>query len=150
MKQKYLITHLLRGEGLSEISVKGYRVRRDLLYTETDEWVRVEGDIAVVGITDYAQKKLRNIISVELPRRGSSVSKGESVGVVESIKAVADLYSPLSGEVVEVNERLRDSPELLNHDPYGEGWVFKLRISRREELDSLLSAERYEEKIGRE
>jgi len=135
---------------LGEVEVKGYRVLKGLLYTETDEWVRVEGDIAVIGITDYAQKKLKNIISVELPQRGSRVRRGDSVGVIESIKAVADIYSPVSGEVVEVNERLRDEPELLNHDPYGGGWIFKVRISDRGELDKLLTYEKYVDKISRE
>jgi len=135
---------------LGEVEVKGYRVLKGLLYTETDEWVRVEGDIAVIGITDYAQKKLKNIISVELPQRGSRVRRGDSVGVIESIKAVADIYSPVSGEVVEVNERLRDEPELLNHDPYGSGWIFKVRISDRGELEELLTYEKYVDKISRE
>lgn len=135
---------------MGEVEVKGYRVLKGLLYTETDEWVRVEGDIAVIGITDYAQKKLKNIISVELPQRGSRVRRGDSVGVIESIKAVADIYSPVSGEVVEVNERLRDEPELLNHDPYGSGWIFKVRISDRGELEELLTYEKYVDKISRE
>ncbi len=135
---------------MGEVEVKGYRVLKGLLYTETDEWVRVEGDRAVIGITDYAQKKLKTIISVELPQRGSRVRRGDSVGVIESIKAVADIYSPVSGEVVEVNERLRDEPELLNHDPYGGGWIFKVRISDRGELDKLLTYEKYVDKISRE
>ncbi|MEM4970655.1 MAG: glycine cleavage system protein GcvH [Sulfolobales archaeon] len=135
---------------MEEVVVKGYRVPKNLLYTETDEWVRIEGDIAVVGITDYAQKKLKNIIGVELPQKGSRVRKGDSVGVIESIKAVADLYAPVSGEVVEVNERLREEPELINHEPYSGGWIFKIRLLNRDEVRDLLNYEKYSEKISRE
>lgn len=135
---------------MSEIVVKGYRIRRDMLYTDTDEWVKIEGDVATVGITDYAQKKLKNVINVELPRKGSIASRGDVVATVESVKAVSDIYAPLSGEIVEVNEELRDSPELLNHDPYGRGWIFKIRLTRREEAGSLLSPEKYGEKVSRD
>lgn len=135
---------------MSEIVVKGYRIRGDALYTETDEWVKIEGDVATVGITDYAQKKLKNVINVELPRKGSRVSRGDVVATVESVKAVSDIYAPLSGEIVDVNEELRDSPELLNHDPYGRGWIFRIRISSREEISGLLTPEKYGEKISRD
>ncbi len=135
---------------MEEVVVKGYRVPKDLLYTETDEWIRVEGEIAVVGITDYAQKKLKNIIGVELPQIGSRVRRGDSVGVIESIKAVADLYAPVSGEVIEVNERLKEEPELINHEPYSGGWIFKIRLSNKDEVKDLLSYEKYSEKISRE
>ncbi|MDT7895523.1 MAG: glycine cleavage system protein GcvH [Desulfurococcales archaeon] len=135
---------------MEEVVVKGYRVPKSLLYTETDEWIRIDGEIAVVGITDYAQKKLKNIIGVELPQRGSRVRKGDSVGVIESIKAVADLYAPVSGEVIEVNERLKEEPELINHEPYSGGWIFKIRLSNKDEVKDLLSYEKYSEKISRE
>jgi len=135
---------------MEEVVVKGYRVPKSLLYTETDEWIRIDGEIAVVGITDYAQKKLKNIIGVELPQRGSKVRKGDSVGVIESIKAVADLYAPVSGEVIEVNERLKEEPELINHEPYSGGWIFKIRLSNKDEVKDLLSYEKYSEKISRE
>jgi glycine cleavage system H protein len=135
---------------MEEVVVKGYRVPKNLLYTETDEWIRIDGEIAVVGITDYAQKKLKNIIGVELPQRGSRVRKGDSVGVIESIKAVADLYAPVSGEVIEVNERLKEEPELINHEPYSGGWIFKIRLSNKDEVKDLLSYEKYSEKISRE
>jgi glycine cleavage system H protein len=135
---------------MEEVVVKGYRVPKSLLYTETDEWIRINGEIAVVGITDYAQKKLKNIIGVELPQRGSRVRKGDSVGVIESIKAVADLYAPVSGEVIEVNERLKEEPELINHEPYSGGWIFKIRLSNKDEVKDLLSYEKYSEKISRE
>jgi glycine cleavage system H protein len=135
---------------MEEVVAKGYRVPKSLLYTETDEWIRIDGEIAVVGITDYAQKKLKNIIGVELPQRGSRVRKGDSVGVIESIKAVADLYAPVSGEVIEVNERLMEEPELINHEPYSGGWIFKIRLSNKDEVKDLLSYEKYSEKISRE
>jgi glycine cleavage system H protein len=135
---------------MEEVVVKGYRVPKSLLYTETDEWIRINGEIAVVGITDYAQKKLKNIIGVELPQRGSRVRKGDSVGVIESMKAVADLYAPVSGEVIEVNERLKEEPELINHEPYSGGWIFKIRLSNKDEAKDLLSCEKYSEKISRE
>ncbi len=135
---------------MEEVIVKGYRVPKNLLYTETDEWIRIDGEIAVVGITDYAQKKLKNIIGVELPQRGSRVRKGDTVGVIESIKAVADLYAPVSGEVIEVNERLKEEPELINREPYSGGWIFKIRLSNKDEIKDLLSYEKYLEKISRE
>lgn len=130
------------------IEVKGYRVPRDLLYTPEDEWVRVEGDTAVVGITDYAQKKLKNIVSIELPETGRRVSKREVIATIESVKAVADVYSPLTGSVIEVNEALRDQPELINQDPYGTGWIAKIRIEDPREIGSLLRPEDYAKKIS--
>jgi len=132
---------------LSEIKVGKYIVLRDLLYTESDEWVRIEGNVATVGITDYAQKKLRDIVGVDLPKLGTKVRTGESLAVVESVKAAADIFSPLSGEVVEVNQELTSTPELLNKDPYGKGWIFKLRVSNQDETKKLLTAEQYSDKI---
>ena len=135
--------------GKEDLVVAGrYRVPRDLLYTETDEWVRIEDGIAVVGVTDYAQQELRDIVGVELPEPGTRVSKGEVVASLESAKTVADVYSPLTGEIVEVNEALYDQPELVNRDPYGEGWLFKIRPEKlEEEKAGLLSPEAYAEKI---
>lgn len=133
-----------------EIRVNNYIVLRDRLYTRTDEWVKREGDIVVVGITDYAQKKLRDIVGVDLPEPGTSVKAGDTVASIESVKAAADVYAPVSGEVVEVNERLYDEPELLNKDPYGEGWMFKVRLSDEKELEKLLTPEQYAEKIRKE
>ncbi|EHP68376.1 MAG: glycine cleavage system protein GcvH [Metallosphaera yellowstonensis] len=132
---------------MSEIKVGKYIVLRDLLYTESDEWVRIEGNVATVGITDYAQKKLRDIVGVDLPKLGTKVRIGESLAVVESVKAAADIFSPLSGEVVEVNQELTSTPELLNKDPYGKGWIFKLRVSNQDETKKLLTAEQYSDKI---
>ena len=133
-----------------EIRVNNYIVLRDRLYTKTDEWVKREGDIVVVGITDYAQKKLRDIVGVDLPEPGTSVKAGDTVASIESVKAAADVYAPVSGEIVEVNERLYDEPELLNKDPYGDGWMFKIRLSDEKELEKLLTPEQYAEKIRKE
>ncbi len=133
-----------------EIRVGNYVVLKDRRYTKSDEWVKLEGEIAVVGITDYAQKKLRDIVGVELPEKGRRVKAGEAVASIESVKAAADIYAPLSGEVVEVNERLLDEPELLNRDPYGEGWMFKLKVDNPSEYEKLLTPEQYAEKIRRE
>ncbi len=130
-----------------EIRVNGYIILRDRLYTESDEWVKEEDGLAVVGITDYAQKKLRDIVGVELPEPGATVSRGDTVAAIESVKTAADVYAPVSGEVVEVNERLYDEPELLNRDPYGEGWMFKIKLSNPDELKELLSPEQYAEKV---
>ncbi len=124
-----------------------YVVLKDRYYTDTDEWVKIDGELATVGITDYAQKKLRDIVGVELPEVGREVKMGEPVAVVESVKAAADIYSPLSGTITEVNGDLSSSPELINKDPYGKGWIFKIKISNPEEKDKLLNADRYVEKI---
>lgn len=119
-------------------------VPADLLYTDEHEWVRLEGDVAVVGITDYAQHELGDVVYVELPEVGSTVEQGKPFGVVESVKAASDLYAPVSGEVVEVNTALEDAPELVNNDPYGEGWMIKVRPSNWEaEKANLLDAEAY-------
>ena len=113
----------------------------DLQYTKSHEWVRTEGDTATIGITDHAQDELGDVVFVELPDEGTSLDAGESFGTVESVKAVSDLYTPIGGEVVEVNSALNDAPEKINEDPYGEGWIVKLRTSGEAEL---LSAEGYE------
>jgi glycine cleavage system H protein len=115
----------------------------DLRYTREDEWVRLEGDEGVIGITDYAQDALSDIVYVELPDTGAGVSAGDSVGVIESVKAAADLYVPLSGEVTAVNDNVRDTPELLNSDPYGEGWLLRIRLSDASEVDGLMDAAAY-------
>ena len=113
----------------------------DLQYTKSHEWVRVEGDVATVGITDHAQDELGDVVFVELPEEGATLAAGDSFGAVESVKAVSDLYAPVGGEVVEVNGALEDSPEKINEDPYGEGWILKLQVSDRGDL---LSAADYE------
>ena len=113
----------------------------ELQYTKTHEWVRVEGETATVGITEHAQDELGDVVFVELPEEGRTLDAGEAFGAVESVKAVSDLYAPLAGEVVEVNGALGDSPEKINEDPYGDGWILKLRVSGEADL---LSAEDYE------
>jgi glycine cleavage system H protein len=113
----------------------------ELSYTKTHEWVRREGDIATVGITEHAQDELGDVVFIELPEEGATFSAGDSFGTIESVKAVSDLYAPVSGEVVEVNETLNDSPERVNEDPYGGGWMIRLRIS---DEGDLLSAGEYQ------
>ncbi len=117
-----------------------------LLYTETDEWVRVEGEVARIGITDYAQKMLRDVVGLELPRQGAKVKRGQAIVVIESIKATAEVYIPVTGTVVEVNERLRDEPELVNKDPYGGGWIIAVKMDDPKELEQLLKPQEYVER----
>jgi len=115
----------------------------NLKYAETDEWAQADGDIVTVGISDYAQDALSDIVYVELPEVGSQVSAGDVVATVESVKAAADIVTPVSGEIVEVNESLEDTPEAINQDPYG-NWIFKVKASDLSELDSLMDAAAYE------
>ena len=119
----------------------------DLQYTKSHEWVRMEEDTATIGITDHAQDELGDVVFVELPEVGATIGAGDSFGTVESVKAVSDLYTPVGGEIVEVNSSLEDAPEKINDDPYGEGWIVKLRTS--EEAD-LLSPEEYEKVVEEE
>ena len=112
-------------------------------YTEEHEWIRVEGDEATVGITDFAQGQLGDIVFVELPDAGRQVSKGGEAAVVESVKAASDVYAPVTGEVVEANQALSDDPSLVNSDPEGEGWFFRLKLSNPSELHGLMDAEAY-------
>jgi len=119
----------------------------DLQYTRSHEWVRVEDGVATVGITDHAQDELGDVVFVELPETGATLEAGDSFGAVESVKAVSDLYAPVGGEVVEVNGTLEDSPEKINEDPYGEGWILKLRTSGEADL---LSAADYEKVLEEE
>jgi glycine cleavage system H protein len=119
-----------------------------LLYTVHDEWLRVEGDIATIGITDFAQKELGELVHVELPEVGETFDAGDAACEVESVKAVAEIFTPIAGEVVEVNEDLDGSEETINEDPYGGGWLIKLRITDRSGLDGLMSAAAYTAKVG--
>ena len=119
----------------------------ELKYTTEHEWVKLEGDIATFGITDYAQEQLGDIVFVELPEEGVTVEKGDTFGVVESTKSVSDLYVPLSGVVLESNDPLLDSPEILNEDPYGEGWMIRVKISDKKELEELLDSKAYVKQI---
>jgi glycine cleavage system H protein len=120
-------------------------VRDGLWYTQEHEWARVEDNIAVVGITDYAQKELRNVVFVELPKVGDKLTFQKDFGYVESTKAVNAVLSPVSGEVIEVNSKLEESPELINSDPYGEGWMVKIKMNNKDELNQLLNAREYSE-----
>jgi glycine cleavage system H protein len=122
-------------------------VPEELQYSKTHEWVRREDDVATVGITDHAQDELGDVVFIELPERGASFGAGDAFGTVESVKAVSDLYAPVGGEVVEVNEALNDAPEKINEEPYGDGWIIRLRVS--EEAD-LLSAGDYEKLLEEE
>ncbi|MCC6374814.1 MAG: glycine cleavage system protein GcvH [Moraxellaceae bacterium] len=122
----------------------------ELKYATSHEWVRLEGDIAIVGITDHAQEALGDLVFVELPDLGDTVNAGDEAGVVESVKAASDIYAPVSGEVIELNPALEDTPELINTDPYGEGWMYKIRVSDMTELDDLLSADEYDEQVATE
>ncbi len=121
-----------------------------LKYTKEHEWVRVEDDLVIIGITDYAQDALGEIVYIELPSEGDEVTKGEPFGAVESTKSVSDLYSPISGEVVEVNEALLDSPEAINEDPYGEGWMVKVKPYDPSELEDLMDSDEYTEFIEKQ
>ena len=121
-----------------------HEVPEQLYYTKEHEWVSVSGNTATVGITDYAQKSLHEIVYVELPEVGRELTQGEVMGSVESVKAVSDVYAPVSGRVVEVNEKLLDEPETLNNDPYGEGWIAKIELTNFEEdKKKLMTAEQY-------
>lgn len=120
-------------------------VPENLHYSKDHEWVRVEGDIAVIGITDYAQNSLGDVVYVELPKIGDDFSANEPFGSVESVKAVSEMFTPVSGAVVKTNESLADEPEKVNSDPYGEGWMIHLRMSSAGEVDSLLTAAEYED-----
>ncbi|MCC7060962.1 MAG: glycine cleavage system protein GcvH [Burkholderiaceae bacterium] len=123
----------------------------DLKYLESLEWVRVESDgTATIGISDHAQSALGDLVFVEVPEVGKSLQKGAAAAVVESVKAASDVYSPLSGDVVAANESLGSAPELVNQDPYGQGWLFKIKLSNRDELAQLLDAKAYEGVVERE
>jgi glycine cleavage system H protein len=121
----------------------------DLLYTDTHEWVKNEGNQVTVGLTDYAQSQLKDIVYVELPELGSNFKRGESIGVVESVKTTADLFSPVSGKVTETNVTLKDSPQFVNEDPYGKGWILKMEPLDKGELKRLLTSEAYQGSLPR-
>ena len=123
-------------------------VPEGLLYSKEHEWVRVEGDVATVGITDYAQASLGDIVYVELPRVGATLSASSSIGVVESVKAVSDVYTPVSGEVVGINDGLEGDPAAVNRDPYGDGWFYRVRLSDVSQTNDLLSPQQYEQLIA--
>ncbi len=123
----------------------------DLKYLSSHEWLRLEGDgTAYVGITDHAQEQMGDLVYVECPEVGTELSAGDEAGVVESVKAASDIYCPVAGEVVAINERLEDTPELVNEDPYGDGWMFQIRVSDPAEIEGMLSAEDYQAQIDEE
>ena len=119
----------------------------DLLYTKSHEWVRRDGNIIVVGITDYAQNSLGDVVHVEMPDEGDAFEQGGELAEIESVKAVSNIYAPASGSVVAINEAIEDEPELVNNDAYGDGWLFKLELSDAGELDTLLSADSYDQHV---
>jgi len=122
----------------------------DLKYSREHEWIRVEGNLVTIGITDYAQEELGDIVNVELPDEGDEIHKDEAFGAVESVKASSEVFSPVSGKIVEVNEPLMDAPEMINEDPYDEGWMVKVELSDSSELDELMDAAAYEQYIKEE
>lgn len=129
------------------MSDKKINYAADRKYAQSHEWVKMEGDLAVIGISDYAQDQLGDVVFVELPSVGTAVEGGKAFGVVESVKAASDLFSPVSGKVEATNDKLAESPELVNKDPLGEGWIIKVRLSNPNQLESLLDAATYQKKI---
>jgi len=129
-------------------AVMSSKIPPDLKYTKSHEWVRVTGDVVTIGITDHAQHELTDVVFVELPAAGRKVKAGEACAVVESVKTASDIYSPISGEVVKANQAVVDQPALVNTDPYGAGWFFKVKLSQPGELAGLLGAAEYTSQIG--
>jgi glycine cleavage system H protein len=125
-------------------------IPEDNRYAKSHEYAHPEDDVAIVGITEYAQKELGDVVMVELPTVGTQIDANEEMGSIESVKAVSDLFAPVSGEVIEINEALSDKPELVNTDPYGDGWLVKIRMSDPSELDELMGADEYDEYIEAE
>jgi glycine cleavage system H protein len=119
----------------------------ELKYTEDHEWVKIDGDIALIGITDHAQSELGDIIFIEFPEINDIIERMEPLGTIEAVKTVADLFAPLNGKIVEINEALEDSPELVNSDPYGKGWIVKVSVDKLNQLNDLLSSKNYEKLI---
>ncbi len=125
------------------------KIPENVKYTKDHEWIRIEGGLGWIGITDYAQGELGDVVFVELPKVGTKIIRGKSFGTIEAVKAVSDLFAPASGEIVELNKGVQDSPELVNKDPYGEGWMVKVKIADTGELASLLDAEGYKKLTGK-
>lgn len=120
----------------------------ELKYTKDHEWIRIEGNIATIGITDFAQSELGDIVFVEVETEGETIEKEEVFGSVEAVKTVSDLFMPISGEILEFNQALEDAPEVVNEDPYNEGWMIKVKIADPSDMDDLLSADQYQELVG--
>lgn len=123
-------------------------VPAELKYTKEHEWLRIEGDIVIVGVTDFAQSELGDVVFVEVETEGETLDKEEVFGTIEAVKTVSDLFMPVTGEITEFNEALADDPDMVNKDPYGEGWMIKIKMSDVSEIEDLLSAEQYEALIG--
>lgn len=123
-------------------------VPENLKYTEDHEWIKIDGDVATIGVTDYAQQQLGDVVFVEVETEGEELAKGDTFGTIEAVKTVSDLFMPLAGEVVEFNSAIEDAPESVNKDPYGDGWMIKVKMSDLSDVDALLSAEAYKETIG--
>lgn len=123
-------------------------IPKELKYTNTHEWLKIEGDIAIIGITDYAQKELSDIVYIDLPEIGKTLNQGDVLGTIEAVKAVSDFYTPISGSVIETNQELKTAPDLVNKEPYGKGWMVKIKMSNPDEISKLLSAEQYEKTIS--
>ena len=122
-------------------------IRDDLKYTETHEWLKLTGDKVIVGITDHAQSELTDIVFVELPEVGKEIKKGEELCVVESVKSVSEIYSPVSGKIIKINEELKDTPEIINEKPYDDGWLVEIEIRDKKEIDELIDAELYKKSL---
>ena len=122
----------------------------DYKYTKEHEWLKVEGNTGIIGITDHAQESLGDIVFVELPKVGSEITAGKTFGTVESVKAVSEIYSPVSGEVTSVNSKLQNNPELVNTDPHGDAWLIRVQLADRREIDTLMTADEYEAYIQKE
>jgi len=123
-------------------------VPANLRYTEDHEWISIDGDIATIGVTDYAQQQLGDVVFVEIETEGETLSKGDTFGTIEAVKTVSDLFMPIAGEVIELNPMLEDAPETVNSDPYGDGWMIKVKVNDVSEIEELLTAETYKETIG--
>jgi glycine cleavage system H protein len=122
-------------------------IPENLKYTKDHEWVKVDGDTATIGVTDFAQQQLGDVVFVEIETEGENLSKGDVFGTIEAVKTVSDMYMPVSGEVVEINPKLEDAPETVNEDPYGEGWMIKVKVSDAGELEELMSADDYKKEV---
>ena len=123
-------------------------IPKELKYTSDHEWIRLDGDVATIGVTDFAQSELGDVVYVEIETEGETLDKGDVFGTVEAVKTVSDLFMPLNGEVIEVNEKIESAPESVNDDPYGEGWIIKVKLADISEVEALLSAEAYEAEVG--
>ncbi len=130
-----------------EPNIEVMKIPEELKYTKDHEWLKIEGDEAFIGITDFAQNELGDIVFVEVETEGETLDKEEAFGTIEAVKTVSDMFMPVGGEVIEFNENLESSPETINSDPYGEGWVIKIKIANSDELKDLLTAEQYKEQI---